>query len=166
MRNSFCLALILLLIGFGYPQEWKAVVLKAKTVEAGRSGQLTIKLISGDTLNVPETDWSESWSEAVDDALKKQELERSARATAEPPSDETAAAMIRARCAAKWPDDYSMRKYCEDQQYEALRALRARKMEGALSKIRAQCAKKWSEDYTMRDYCEKQQLEALRALNY
>ena len=58
-----------------------------------------------------------------------------------------------------------MREYCEKQQYEGLRALRARPMTGGLARIRAKCAEEWPEDFNMRDYCEKQQLEALRNLN-
>jgi hypothetical protein len=37
------------------------------------------------------------------------------------PSDKVAT--IKADCAKKWGDDFSMRLYCEDKQYEALKQL-------------------------------------------
>jgi zinc ribbon protein len=94
-----------------------------------------------------------------------QEMEKVSRVSAVPPSDANAAAMIRSHCAKEWPDDFVMRKYCEDQQYKGLRALRARQMTGAFAKIRSKCASEWPDDFQMRDYCEKQQLDALRELN-
>ena len=162
------LSIALAVLGHAGPvvaQEWKAVVLKASSFKDDGSGNLIIKLASGTTIQVPKADWSSQWSEAVNEAIKNQELEKAARSSAEPPSDAAAAAMIRSHCAKEWPDDYQMRKYCEDQQYEGLRALRARQMTGALAKIRSKCASEWPDDFQMRDYCEKQQLKALRDLN-
>ncbi|NIV11875.1 MAG: hypothetical protein GWN62_11540 [Aliifodinibius sp.] len=146
-------------------QEWKAVVLKANSFKEDGSGNLIVKLASGATIKIPKEDWSSEWSAAVDEAIKNQEMEKAARSSAEPPSDAIAAAMIHSHCAKEWPDDFKMRKYCEDQQYEGLRALRARQMTGVLAKIRSKCATEWPEDFKMRDYCEKQQIEALRKLN-
>ena len=146
-------------------QEWKAVVLKARSSKDDGSGNLIIELASGATVKVPKADWSGQLSEAVDEALRNQEAEKAARSSAEPPSDATAAAMIRSHCTKEWSDDFQMRKYCEDQQYEGLRALRARQMTGVLAKIRSKCGSEWPDDFQMRDYSEKQQIEALRELN-
>lgn len=32
-------------------------------------------------------------------------------------------AVVRQHCASEWPDDFRIRKLCEDQQYEALQSL-------------------------------------------
>jgi len=165
VRTVIALLASLLLSGSILAQEWNAVVLKANSVEDNGSRNLVITLASGTTIEIPSEDWSSEWSEAVNEALKSQEAERAARSSAEPPSDAGAASMIRSKCASEWPDDYQMRKYCEDQQYEGLRALRARQMTGGLVRVRSKCANEWPNDFQMRDYCEKQQLEALRELN-
>ena len=151
--------------GSATAQEWKAVVLKASSFNHDSAGNLVIKLASGTTIKVPNADWSSQWSEAVNKAIKNQEMEKTARSSAEPPSDAAAAAMIRSHCTKEWQDDFKMRKYCEDQQYKGLRELRARQMTGVLAKIRSKCASEWSDDFKMRDYCEEQQIEALRQLN-
>lgn len=73
--------------------------------------------------------------------------------------------IIRKKCAADWPDDFAMRKYCEDEQSAASEALDERAMlTGIGAKIRAKCARDWPIDFTMRDYCEKEQLEAAASL--
>lgn len=167
MRKLFIsvLGLTTLIIGVVAAEEWKPVVLKATSVKDAGSGSLIIELVSGKTIQVSQKDWSSQWSEAIDEAIKNQEMEKAARSSAEPPSESAAAAMIRSHCADEWPDDFRMRKYCEDQQYEGLRALRAREMTGPLAKIRSKCASEWPDDFKMREYCEKQQLKALRELN-
>ena len=156
---------ILIFVGSTVAQEWEAVVLKASSFTDDGSGDLIINLTSGTTLRVPKEDWSNQWSKAVNDAIEKQKMEKIARSSDEPPSDASAASMIRSKCANEWPDDYKMRKYCEDQQYKGLRALRSRQMTGYLSKVRSKCANEWSDDYRMRDYCEENQLKAIRELN-
>jgi hypothetical protein len=145
-------------------EEWKAVVLKTESYRSDGAGGLIIELASGKTLRVSSGDWSNSWSNAIDEALAKQRVEKSVRSNAEPPSDSAANVMIRSHCTSEWPDDFRMRKYCEDQQKEGLSALRARRLNGSLSKIRTKCAKEWPDDFRMRDYCEKQQLKAVREL--
>lgn len=71
--------------------------------------------------------------------------------------------MIRTKCKADWTTDFSMRAYCEKQQYEAVRALAKGKPSDITQKefdiIRPKCEKDWSTDFTMRVYCEKQQYE-------
>ena len=149
----------------GAAEEWTPVVLMATEVQDDGEGSLVIHLSSGQTITVATEDWSESWSSAVAEAIANQEKEAVARSEADPPSDADAAAMIRSKCAREWSDDFAMRKYCEDQQYEALRKLRAHSMTGQLVMIRSKCAREWPDDFAMRNYCEEQQLEALRQLN-
>lgn len=145
-------------------QDWKYVVLKASGYEDDGAGNLIIELASGARLEVPLSDFSRQWSEAVAEAIQNQKATKTARSSAEPPSDAAAAPMIRSKCSQDWPDDFQMQKYCQDQQREALRALRGRQMRGGLARIRSKCVSDWPDDFQMRDYCESQQLEALRDL--
>jgi hypothetical protein len=70
--------------------------------------------------------------------------------------------IIRPRCANEWPEDFSMRAYCEKKQNAAAAALAARSMtSGDQVTIRRKCAREWPTDFSMRDYCEKKQLNAL-----
>lgn len=62
-------------------------------------------------------------SEAVQSALEAQAAAQDVRSTSEPPTDATAGAIIGSKCAGEWPDDFSMRNYCEEQQLKALREL-------------------------------------------
>jgi hypothetical protein len=168
MRMLIILGLLALGTSLPYQNEgsdWKAVVLKAKSVTHLENGKMEILLANGETVQVAKDNWSEAWSGAVDRSIKAQEAEMLARSSAEPPTDQEASAMIREHCAKEWPDDFQMRKFCEDQQYEGLRALRARSMIGTpLASIRTKCAIEWPDDYQMRDFCEKQQLKALEEL--
>lgn len=70
---------------------------------------------------------------------------------------------VGAKCAKDWPDDFRMRRYCEDQQQSAIAALNGRSMRTGDEKIiRAKCERDWPDDYRMRNYCEEQQLKAIR----
>ena len=146
-------------------EEWKAVVLKAESFRSDRAGGVVIQLESGRTLNLTGEDWSSNWSKAIEDARAKHRVESAARSSAEPPSDSVANAMISSHCTGEWPDDFRMRKYCQDKQEEGLEALRSRQLSGSLAVVRNKCADEWSGDFRMRDYCEKRQLKALRELN-
>ena len=104
-------------------------------------------------------------SQAVQSALEAQAAAQDVRRASEPPTDATAGAIIRSKCAGEWPDDFSMRAYCEKQQREGLADLRARRVGfTAMSTIRDKCAGEWPDDFSMRNYCEEQQLKALREL--
>lgn len=153
-----------------YPAQimaWEPVVLKAISVRKDNTGKMTITLSSGTVIVFPSKDKSDQWTKAVVEAMKKARSEKVARSSADPPSDSGASAMIKSKCAREWPDDFSMRKYCQDKQYEGLWALRNRNMSGkALSMIRSKCAREWPDDFSMRNYCENQQLKALRALDH
>ncbi len=80
-----------------------------------------------------------------------------------------AAEVIRRHCEREWPDDFSMRAYCIEQQEIALAELRrgrpADVPEGVFGHIRRKCAGEWPEDYSMRQYCEEEQIKAYRKLH-
>src|SRR5262245_58271662 len=73
-------------------------------------------------------------------------------------------------CATKWLKDFSMRAYCEKNQWKAVDELH--NSTGApmdinpdvFKMVRAECATKWPRDFDMRVYCEKNQWKAVRQL--
>jgi hypothetical protein len=75
-------------------------------------------------------------------------------------------AVIRHHCEHEWPDDFSMRAYCLQQQREAAAKLRLggpqHVPEEVFRSIRDKCAAEWPDDYAMRVYCEEQQLAGYR----
>ncbi|MDP3520678.1 MAG: hypothetical protein Q8S02_08655 [Hydrogenophaga sp.] len=75
-------------------------------------------------------------------------------------------AVISAKCAMEWPDDFRMRAYCEKKQDEGLSTVRrpvdAPPREAEI--IRRKCAGEWPTDFRMRAYCERKQVEGLRQL--
>jgi Mu transposase-like protein/TIR domain-containing protein len=94
--------------------------------------------------------------------------------SAEGPSDRAvgdddysdAEVMIRHHCDAAWPEDYSMRAYCVQEQRKALAVLRKGTPQGVPSEvfgqIRRRCAAEWPDDYAMRAYCEGRQVEGYK----
>lgn len=71
--------------------------------------------------------------------------------------------IIRPKCAKEWPDDFSVRAYCEKTQNEAVTKLKARSMTTPDERtIRSKCAKEWPDDFSVRNYCEETQLTALK----
>lgn len=77
--------------------------------------------------------------------------------------------VIALHCEREWPDDYSMRAYCTQQQSIAVATLRRGRPvdipENVFRQIRNKCAREWPDDYSMRVYTEEQQLSAYRALH-
>ncbi len=77
--------------------------------------------------------------------------------------------IIERKCESQWPDDFSMRDYCIEQQEQALAELRrgrpADVPEDVFKRIRAKCAREWPEDFSMRQYCEEEQFKAYRKLH-
>jgi len=144
--------------------EWRPVVLKAITRTPTENGRLVIQLLSGDTISVVESDWSQAWSDGVEQAIENQVAQQAVQSSSEPPPEAQAAATIRSKCANKWPNDFRMQQYCREQQTEAFYTLRSRRMTGTLARIREECARKWPDDFRMRNYCEEQQIEAYRNL--
>jgi TIR domain len=77
--------------------------------------------------------------------------------------------VISRHCEREWPDDYSMRSYCIEQQRQAVRSLR----QGGpgdippeiFARIRAKCAHEWPDDYSMRHYAEQQQIAGYRQVH-
>lgn len=165
MRFLLCVMLVLICSTPVFGDSWRPMVLKAKAVKDDGEGHLVLTLESGMTIAIPYGDWASEWTDAIEEFQKKQQEAVTAQSSTNPSSEAAAAALIRAHCAEEWPDDYRMRKYCEDQQYEGLRNLLARQMTGPFARIREICAQEWPDDFRMRDYCETQQIEAYRALN-
>lgn len=75
-------------------------------------------------------------------------------------------AVIQHYCEREWPDDFSMRAYCSQQQREAVAKLRRGRPEDVpedvFSGVRRKCAAEWPDNYAMRVYCEEQQLAGYR----
>jgi len=100
-------------------------------------------------------------------------LEPTSRAASSAPSVSTSSdeyteadEVITQHCEREWPDDYSMRSYCIDQQRQAVAQLRRGgpadiPME-IFRQIRRKCAREWPDDYSMRLYSEEQQIAAYR----
>lgn len=76
--------------------------------------------------------------------------------------------IIERHCESQWPNDFSMRDYCIDQQEQALAELRrgrpADVSEDVFRRIRTKCAREWPDDFSMRQYCEEEQFKAYRKL--
>lgn len=76
--------------------------------------------------------------------------------------------VIAQHCEREWPDDYSMRSYCMEQQQQAVAQLRRGRPsdipEDVFRQIRRKCAREWPDDYSMRFYSEEQQITAYRKI--
>ncbi len=93
---------------------------------------------------------------------------------AAPAHGQTAAELGKAHCAAEWPGDYVMQKWCYEQQATAGVALQALIKENPSDteggRILYRCFKQWPGkaghlvDYTMALWCARQQLAAYKAL--
>lgn len=74
--------------------------------------------------------------------------------------------VIRHHCEHEWPDDFSMRAYCIQQQHEAVAKLKLGRPQDVpdevFNRIRRKCAAEWPDDYAMRIYCEEEQLAGFR----
>jgi hypothetical protein len=125
----------------------------AEAPPAASNGQLTVKLASGATVTVPVADVNMRKSFALNEEVV-------GRRSASPPTS------TRAKCAKEWPDDFSMRAFCEKQEHEAASKLHARSMTTRDQRvIRTTCEREWPDDLNMRNFCEEQQLKALGTLN-
>lgn len=76
--------------------------------------------------------------------------------------------IIEQKCELEWPNDFSMRSYCHDQQRQGVAALRQGRpqtvSQDAFIIIRGKCAQEWPQDFSMRSYCESQQYQGYSAL--
>jgi len=76
--------------------------------------------------------------------------------------------IIEQKCTEEWPNDFRMRRYCQEQQREGIATLSrgqpASVNRDAFMIIRGKCAEEWPRDFKMRAYCETQQYESYRAL--
>lgn len=144
-------------------QEAQVVVLKARSSQPSADGKhKLVTLESGATIAIPASDIDDNLTAAVRQATAREPKPAAPSFTSEPPLDTS---IIRPKCAKEWPDDFSVRAYCEKTQNEAVQTLRARSMTTPDQRIiRTKCAKEWPDDFSVRTYCEKTQLEALQRI--
>ena len=138
------------------------VVLKTSKIQ--KEGQtITITLASGETVVVKESDVDVQLTMRLVDAINKSTASREV-----PPPGITgrgSSDIIRTKCAADFPTDFSSRSPCEDQQKEAVSKLDARAMLSAEERtIRKECESNSPDDYSARNSCEERRLEALKKL--
>jgi hypothetical protein len=149
-------------------------VLHVKEIKPVTKTQSTVTLFSGDVLQVLSSDI------ALDPRLGflrtelSQAIYRAQSQAAPTASVQTAAAgslgdtvaVIRAKCATDWPDDFAMRAHCQKRQDDGVTALQRRSMNSTSEQvtIRTKCTKDWPDDFAMRNYCEERQLEALKSI--
>jgi hypothetical protein len=78
-------------------------------------------------------------------------------------------AIINQHCESEWPDDYSMRVYCIQDQKNALSKLKQGKPknipEDIFAQIRRKAALDWPTDFVMRSYAENEQISAYMQLH-
>ncbi len=76
--------------------------------------------------------------------------------------------IIETHCEQQWPDDYSMRAFCIEQQERALGQLKSGRPidipEDVFHKIRRRSAEQWPTDFSMRLFAEQQEFESYRKL--
>ena len=76
--------------------------------------------------------------------------------------------IIQQECERKWPNDFNMRRYCQNQQHEGVATLSHGRptsvSQEAYTIIRGKCAQEWPRDFQMRAYCEGQQYDSYSAL--
>ncbi len=78
------------------------------------------------------------------------------------------AQIIEQKCAHDWPNDFSMRSYCGNEQRKGVAALNQGRpntiSQDAFVIIRGKCAQDWPQDFQMRSYCETEQYKGYLAL--
>ena len=76
--------------------------------------------------------------------------------------------IIQQKCAEDWPNDFRMKRHCQEQQQAGIanldRGMPTDINPDAFRIIRGKCADEWPRDFRMRAYCESQQYEGYRAL--
>lgn len=116
---------------------------------------------------------------AAGGTIRKAEIvEMDAPATARSEPANPIADTTKAHCAAKWPDDFEMRKYCYDKQIDAAKRIIPVIVQyggtaapaGDRKTAMQHCFAKWHDaasgfdDFEMIEYCWNKQLEAIEGL--
>lgn len=83
--------------------------------------------------------------------------------------DETyAEGVIEDYCKEQWPDDFSMRAYCEENEEDGLNDLKRGKPSDISNTdfdiVRDHCSETWEDNYSMWAYCEDDQFDSIREL--
>lgn len=91
--------------------------------------------------------------------------------TTEAASDDhyaNARAIIEQHCEEQWPDNYSMREFCIEQEERALEQLKSGRPtdipEDVFRKIRRHSAEQWPTSFSMRLFTEQQEFQSYRKL--
>jgi hypothetical protein len=79
--------------------------------------------------------------------------------------------IIKDKCNQKYPDDFSMQKFCIDDQVKNVKKLEKENVydipSDVFDGIREKCCDKWNTDYSMRVFCESEQSKKFTLLeNY
>ena len=71
------------------------------------------------------------------------------------------------RCASEWSDDFSMQKFCLDEQSKAFGNLQAviPNLNDDLSRSYTNCTEEWRDDFSMRLFCIEEQQRAYDSLD-
>jgi hypothetical protein len=76
--------------------------------------------------------------------------------------------IIEKHCEAAWPDDYSMRAFCIEQEERALQQLKQGRPadipEDIFDAIRRRSAEQWTEQFSMRLFTEQEEIKSFRKL--
>ena len=172
MKQAIVVGVIVVFVLSGFPQaqELTRVVLKVQEIKYPGDGTVILTLGPGRELSLDAAAVDRTTTENLQKVLELGDGKPAPRPVAtdsDVPSLAAVQPAIRAKCAKEWPEDFSVRAYCEKTQTEALNKLRARSMTASADHqtIRRKCAREWPDDYTVRNYCEETELKALAALS-
>ena len=83
-------------------------------------------------------------------------------------SNSKAEDIIKEKCQKRYPDDFSMRAFCEEQQWEGYNDLLNSKPTGMNNDefeiLKDKCLDRYPDDFSMRAFCEGQQVEGFNDL--
>ena len=108
---------------------------------------------------------------AVKTSSSESHVERAGSVTTETASDDdyaNAQKIIEKHCEDEWPDDYSMRAFCIEQEERALEQLKSGRPtdipDHVFRKVRRHSADQWPTSFSMRLFTEQQEFQSYRKL--
>jgi hypothetical protein len=108
---------------------------------------------------------------AVKTSSSESHVERAGSVTTETASDDdyaNAQKIIEKHCEKEWPDDYSMRAFCIEQEERALEQLKSGRPtdipDDVFRKVRRHSADQWPTTFSMRLFTEQQEFQSYRKL--
>jgi hypothetical protein len=167
MRRFSVPVVALVFVGFaaGYAvaqQPTTLVTLRITGWSQGVGNTIWLNLPSGSQVKVDRTDIVTSTTlTRTAPTTPSQE-----RAQQQAGSDASVEGVIQQKCAADWPDNFTVRAFCVRTQREAVGKLAARRMDDSQehTTIRAKCGQDWPNDFLTRNFCEETELKSLREL--